>query len=120
MTPTPVQTYLPGCAPRGYEEHEYRPPAPAAKDDASERRRVSGQVQRAVLDFFLLRIRNGAPVFHMGDLTRYVADRVPTAPDSAGRIMRALHGEGRLTYELVSRSRSEYRALLVAPQETRT
>lgn len=115
-----VQTYLPGCAPRGHEAAEYRPVPAAPADSAGERRRVTGQVQRAVLDFFALRLRNEAPVFHMGDLTRYVAERVPTAPDSAGRIMRLLSAEGRLAYELVSRARSEYRAVSTDPRETRT
>lgn len=46
--------------------------------------------------------------FHMDDLTRYVRSHVPTAPDSAGRILRALRQEGVIDYRLVSRSASEY------------
>lgn len=105
-----AQTFLPGCAPKGSEALEWTPPV---ADSLTERRRVAGVVQNAVLEFFRLRERNAAPEFHMGDLTRYVADRVATAPDSAGRIMRALAAAGRLDYELVSRPRSLYRVLAV-------
>jgi hypothetical protein len=79
------------------------------RDDSAARESVRGRVQRSVLDFFALRERNAAPTFHMSELTEYVRNRVPTAPDSAGRIMRALAAEGRLAYELVSRSKSLYR-----------
>lgn len=109
------QTFLPGCAPRGSSHLEYVPPPARAEleADGEERRRVTGRVQLAVLEFARLRLRNGAPDFHMGDLTAYVRDRVPTAPDSAGRILRALHRSGVLAYELLSRPRSLYRVLAV-------
>lgn len=112
------QTFLPGCAPRGSRELEWVPPPPRVDpqpipapkaDDSASRAAVAGRVQRAVLDFFALRLRNAAPAFHMQELTEYVRCRVPTAPDSAGRIMRLLAQEGRLGYELVSRSKSLYR-----------
>jgi len=112
-----IQTFLPGCAPRGQREHEWVPPPPRAatpirvpkSDDPGARALVAGRVRGSVLDFFELRVRNAAPAFHMSELTEYVRSRVPTAPDSAGRIMRHLRDEGALDYELVSRSKSLYR-----------
>lgn len=46
--------------------------------------------------------------FHMEELTSYVRYHVPTAPDSAGRILRALRQDGVIDYRLVSRHDSEY------------
>jgi hypothetical protein len=112
-----IQTFLPGCAPRGQRENESVPPparvAPPPirvpkRDDPEARAAVAGRVRGAVLDFFELRVRNAAPAFHMAELTEYVRGRVPTAPDSAGRIMRLLAQEGVLSYELVSRAKSLY------------
>lgn len=89
-------------------------------DAPTERKRCRGAVQGAVLEFARLRLRTGCPAFHMGDLTRFVDQRRRTAPDTAGRILRALHRDGALSYELVSRARSEYRIRWVdAPQEDR-
>lgn len=107
--PGEAQTFLPGCAPRGYEALEWTPapPAPAPARAASP----SGSVQAAVVAFFRLRLRNGAPVFHMAELTEYVRARVSTAPDTAGRIMRLLQGDGHVRYELVSRAQSKYRVV---------
>ena len=51
--------------------------------------------------------------FHMDELTRYVRRQVPTAPDSAGRILRALRQGGVLDYILVSRHDSEYEIVSV-------
>lgn len=51
--------------------------------------------------------------FHMDELTRYVRQQVPTAPDSAGRILRALRQDGVIEYRLVSRHDSEYEIVSV-------
>ncbi len=55
--------------------------------------------------------------FHMDDLTRYVRAQVPTAPDSAGRILRALRQDGVIDYRLVSRHDSEYEILAPEPRQ---
>lgn len=52
--------------------------------------------------------------FHMEELTRYVRRQGPsTAPDSAGRILRALRQDGVIDYLLVSRHDSEYEIVSV-------
>jgi len=113
------QVFLPGCAPEGALEYR-QPEAPgdsvSRSEQASERRRVAGEVQRAVLEFCGLRLRLGAPEWRMSELTEYVRSRVMCAPDSAGRIFRQLDAEGQLSYELVSRSESRYRILSVGKQ----
>jgi hypothetical protein len=50
----------------------------------------------------------------MVELTSFVARHVSIAPDSAGRILRHLKKQGRIGYDLVSRSKSLYRVLAVA------
>lgn len=111
------QVYLPGCAPEGAVEYQRvdseREAPPGRSDQASERRRVAGEVQRAVLEFCALRLRLGAAEWRMSELTEYVRDRVICAPDSAGRILRQLDASGQLSYELVSRAESRYRILSV-------
>jgi hypothetical protein len=121
MPDLPGQTYLPGAAPPGLEAREWRPVNPLVADSPADRKRATTALRRAILDFARTRLANGAPLYHMGDLTAYVAARVRTAPDSAGRIMRMLAADGALSYELVSRAASLYRIVAVhAPQEDRT
>lgn len=55
--------------------------------------------------------------FHMTDLTAYVRRQVPTAPDSAGRILRALRQDGVIDYRLVSRRDSEYEITAVGGRQ---
>lgn len=108
----PGQVFLPGCAPRGQELREYR--ADTKGDAAAERRRVAGEVSKAVVAFCRLRIHDGHEVFRMSELTAFVQARVMCAPDSAGRILRQLAQQGALEYELVSRAESRYRICSVS------
>lgn len=55
--------------------------------------------------------------FHMDELTAYVRRQVPTAPDSAGRILRALRQDGVIDYRLVSRHDSEYEIVTPEPRQ---
>ena len=55
--------------------------------------------------------------FHMAELTYYVSRYVPTAPDSAGRILRALRQDGVIDYRLVSRRDSEYEIVKPEPKQ---
>lgn len=51
--------------------------------------------------------------FHADDLRQYVSERTTIAPGSADRVLRDLRKRGVISYEVVSRSRSLYRALPV-------
>jgi hypothetical protein len=111
------QMFLPGCAPRGKKDREYRPQQPvsikANAESAAERRRVAGEVSREVLAFCRGRLALGLDEWRMSDLTEYVRERVMCAPDSAGRILRQLAQQGALEYQLVSRAESRYRIVTV-------
>lgn len=52
--------------------------------------------------------------FHMAELTEYVRRLVPTAPDSAGRILRDMRQAGELNYSVVDRRKSLYQIEEVA------
>ena len=70
--------------------------------------RVTERISRSVLSFFSLR---AGEEFSADTLYRYVEAncRGYVAPDSPGRIMRKLKGEGRVNYEVVNRAKSLYR-----------
>ena len=70
---------------------------------AEEHERVKSAIRKHIIAFCYPGRR-----FHMDELTRYVRGQVPTAPDSAGRILRALRQDGVIDYRLVSRRDSEY------------
>lgn len=72
--------------------------------------RVSEVIGQLVMNFYRSTLETGAP-WHMGDLTKYVAGRTTTAPDSAGRILRSLRQSGKLNYVVLSRSESLYESL---------
>jgi|SRR5579871_1793647 len=78
--------------------------------------RVAERISAVVLEFFATPGRR----FHMGDLYDYVRRSVagPTAPDSAGRIMRALRKARKIHYEVVDRSASLYEVLAIEPTQT--
>ena len=57
---------------------------------------------------FLEFCRRQVSHFHMQDLTRYVQDRIKTAPDSPRRILSELQREGRVRVKLLSRKSSLY------------
>lgn len=68
--------------------------------------RCKAVISPAIRDFFSAR-----PIgtrFHMEELTRYVRQRIPTAPDSAGRILRDMRQSGELNYSVVDRRKSLY------------
>lgn len=62
----------------------------------------------SAIRIFFLRRRSG-DFFHMDELVKFVNEWIHTAPDSPGRIMRALRQRGDIHYDLVSRGRSLYR-----------
>jgi hypothetical protein len=54
----------------------------------------------------------------MADLATEVADRAgPTAPDSAGRMLRQLRKAGRLNYRVVDRANSIYEVTPLQPRQ---
>lgn len=81
---------------------------------AEEHERVKQAIRRYIVAFA---DEHAGRHFHMDDLTRYVRRYVPTAPDSAGRILRALRQEGVIDYRLVSRRDSEYEIPLPEPKQ---
>lgn len=75
-----------------------------------EHERVKQAIRRHILAFAAAHVGQR---FHMEELTRYVRQQSPTAPDSAGRILRALRQDGVLDYRLISRHDSEYEIVSV-------
>lgn len=74
-------------------------------------RRVKAAIGDRIVRFIGERLASGAPRFHAQNLRDYVAAVHPTAPASADRILRALRQDGRVAYQVVSRSQSLYEAL---------
>lgn len=69
--------------------------------------RVSEKIRAIVCDFF--DAKGDGSRFTINELGRFVRLKEAVAPDSPGRIMRALRKEGRIDYEVLSRSQSLYR-----------
>jgi len=68
--------------------------------------RVHEKIKAAIMDFH--EIHRGAQ-FHVEQLRRFVLQQIPAiAPDSPGRILRALRQEGRLDYVILNRRASLY------------
>lgn len=68
--------------------------------------RVRKKIHGVVLRFFVGR---SVPYeFYMKDLTEYVVDHVPCAPDSPRRILRELKADGVVLVANISRSESKY------------
>jgi len=82
-------------------------PPPPATEQEKQVERVRGKIQAQILAWF-----QQHPVghqFRLIDLTVDIARKVPSlAPDSPGRILRLLRGEGILDYKVVSRAQSLY------------
>ena len=80
--------------------------------DALEQRqqlaRVSGRIAPYVAAFVNARI---GQTFFISELTEYVRQQAGCAPASPDRILRDLRQRKLVAYEIVSRSRSEYRGL---------
>lgn len=77
----------------------------APRQDA-ELARVSGRIATLVMQF--CREHQGQ-TFHLAALHAYVQERAAGAPGSPDRILRDLRTRGLVSYEVVSRSQSEYR-----------
>lgn len=78
-------------------------------EQATNQRRVSDKIGPIIVDFCRERIATGVRTFYMTQLLEYVRSREPSvAPDSPGRILRQLRGNGTVTVALLSRSGSQY------------
>ncbi len=77
--------------------------------------RVSEKIRSIVRAFFADKAHGRQ--FTINELTRFVSLRESVAPDSPGRIMRALRREGSIDYEVVSRSKSLYRVVGLGQRE---
>ena len=64
-------------------------------------------IATAIIIFFSR--RRCGELFHMNELVQFVNGWIHTAPDSPGRIMRALRQSGVIHYELVNRKKSLYK-----------
>lgn len=75
-------------------------------DDRVERARVYARIAPMILEFHEL---HPGEEFHVEELRRFVRQRLPQiAPDSPGRILRALRLDGRLDYVILNRRASLY------------
>lgn len=91
-----------------------RPQLVVRDDHPTNLRRVKLAISATIRAFLMERGEGNQ--FSMLELTEYVRARHPSAPDSAGRILRDMNQRGEVRYELVSRSKSLYRVLSVQPQ----
>lgn len=94
----------------------FHAPNVGPKDDRSRQQkeigRVSTRIAAAIRSFCRKRLQAGPTTFHADELREWVRLKVgQVAPDSPGRILRQLRQRGEISYELVSRSGSEYRLL---------
>ena len=84
-------------------------------DDREERDRVYARIAPLILDFHAM---HPGELFHAEQLRIYVRSFAPEiAPDSPGRILRALRLEGRLNYVVINRRHSLYQFRPVEPPE---
>jgi hypothetical protein len=72
-------------------------------DFPEERRRVASMIAASVLEFL-----SSHRFFHADELRQFVAQRHPTAPASADRILRDLRQRGLIGYRVVNRRQSMY------------
>lgn len=78
--------------------------------------RVKDKIAAAIVEFARLRMPH-TPRFKMSELVDHVRGRgYEVAPDSPGRILRMLRGEGDVQYRVVSRSASLYELTYVRPE----
>jgi hypothetical protein len=84
-------------------------------DTPEERERVYSKIAPIIMEFSMVR---AGTQFHAEELRTFVRDRAPEiAPDSPGRILRALRLEGRLNYVVLNRRDSLYQFRVVVPFE---
>lgn len=74
--------------------------------------RVGERIAEYVYDYCASRLPD-SPTFYMSDLAAYVGGFVTVAPDSPGRLLRALRRAGRVDYRVVNRAQSLYRVMAV-------
>jgi hypothetical protein len=75
-------------------------------DSPEDRSRVYAKIAPLIMDFYGIQ---AGELFHIEQLRSFVIAHVPdTAPDSPGRILRALRLEGRLDYVVINRRDSLY------------
>ncbi len=77
-------------------------------EQAEQLARVKSNIAPLIVEWFDSQVPGAE--FHINELTRFVWQAAPQiAADSPRRIMAALKGDGKVNYELVSRSLSLYR-----------
>lgn len=87
-------------------------------DDRGERARVYAKIAPLIMEFHEL---HAGQTFHVEELRLFVTGRVPEiAPDSPGRILRALRLEARLNYVVINRRDSLYQFCAVDEPEPPT
>ncbi len=83
---------------------------------SAELARVSSKLEPLVLAFFAS--KKSGDEFHINELTRFVWRINPLiAADSPRRVMRELKMDGKLNYELISRSASLYKVAAMPESE---
>jgi hypothetical protein len=82
-------------------------------DDPGERERVYAKIAPLIMSF---REDHAGALFHVEELRVFVREQLPEiAPDSPGRILRALRLEGRLDYVIINRRESLYQFCAIRP-----
>jgi hypothetical protein len=84
-----------------------------SSDSPGDRARVYDKIAPTIMEFHQL---HAGETFHAEQLRTFVRERVPgIAPDSPGRILRALRLEGRLDYAVLDRANSLYQFRALKP-----
>lgn len=74
-----------------------------------DRQRVKEKLEGLVISF--LRARGYGATFNLNELVLYVMQQKLVSPSSPGRILQLLKRDGKIDYEVVSRSQSLYRII---------
>lgn len=81
----------------------------------AEHKRVAAAIEGAILEFCRNAVALGWHDFHMDELRAFVETKVSSvAPESPGRILRALRQRGLIDYVVTNRASSAYRIRAVA------
>lgn len=91
-----------------FDSRELVQPAAKASEQAAQLDRVASNIAETIVDFLWLRGTGGT--FTGTELQAFVAERHPTAPASADRILRDLRQQNRVQYS-VQRAKSLYQIL---------
>lgn len=69
----------------------------------------TAEIARIILDYAdAQKRRHGNAPFHMADLAERIAEKRTVAPDTTGRQLRRLKGQGKINYIVVDRQQSLY------------